>query len=224
MLEQRMIYGLYPEIVTDQADARRNLINLSNNYLYKDLLSFKGVQKPVVLQKLVRALALQLGNEVSYNELSGLLGIDKETVESYIDLLEKSFVVFRLESYSRNLRNEIKKGKKIYFFDNGIRNAVISNFAPLELRNDIGALWENLMISERVKRNAYAESYARMYFWRTHDQKEIDLIEEMDGKLHAFELKSSPKAKATLPKAFRLSYPEATFEVINIDNFSDFVF
>ena len=224
MLEQRMIYGLYPNIVTDQADARRNLINLANNYLYKDLLAFKGIQKPVVLQKLVRALALQLGNEVSYNELAGLLGIDKETVESYIDLLEKSFVVFRLESYSRNLRNEIRKGKKVYFFDNGVRNAVISNFAPLELRNDTGALWENLMISERVKRNAYSESYARMYFWRTHDQKEIDLIEEMDGKLSAFEIKYNPKAKAALPKNFLNSYPDTAFKIVNSENFSEFIF
>ena len=153
-----------------------------NNYLYKDLFSYKGLKKPDVIQKLVRALALQLGSEVSYNELSNLLGIDKETVENYICLLEKCFVVFRLDSFSRNLRNEIKKGKKIYFYDNGIRNAVISNFAPLELRTDAGALWENLMVSERVKHNAYSGSFAQLYFWRTHDQKEIDLVEKQNIK------------------------------------------
>lgn len=165
LLEQRLIYGLYPEIVTDPADAKRNLMTLTNNYLYKDLFSFKGIQKPDVLQKLVRALALQLGHEVSYNELANMIGIDKETVENYINLLEKCFVVFRLESFSRNMRNEIKKGKKIYFYDNGVRNAVISNFAPLELRTDVGALWENLMVSERIKRNSYVGSYAQLYFW-----------------------------------------------------------
>ena len=178
MLEQRLIYGLYPEVVTFPGDAKRTLMTLANNYLYKDLFSYRGLKKPDVLQKLLRALALQLGSEVSYNELSNLLGVDKETVENYINLLEKCFVVFRLDSFSRNLRNEIKKGKKVYFYDNGIRNAVLSNFAPTSLRNDMGALWENLMVSERVKRNAYTGSYAQLYFWRTHDQKEIDLIEE----------------------------------------------
>ena len=142
MLEQRLIYGLYPEVVTFPGDAKRTLMTLTNNYLYKDLFSYRGLKKPDVLQKLLRALALQLGNEVSYNELSNLLGVDKETVENYINLLEKCFVVFRLDSFSRNLRNEIKKGKKVYFYDNGIRNAVLSNFAPASLRNDMGALWE----------------------------------------------------------------------------------
>lgn len=141
-LEARMIYGLYPEIVTDPSDAKRLLMDITNNYLYKDVLSYGGVKKPDMLQKLVRALALQLGSEVSYNELAKIVGLDKQTVENYIDLLEKSFVIFRLSSYSRNLRNEIQKGKKIFFYDNGIRNAIISNFAPLELRNDMGALWE----------------------------------------------------------------------------------
>ncbi|MDR0907329.1 MAG: ATP-binding protein [Rikenellaceae bacterium] len=223
LLEQRMIYGLYPEIVTDPSDAKRNLVSLTNNYLYKDLFSFKGIQKPDVLQKLVRALALQLGSEVSYNELANLLGIDKETVENYIGLLEKCFVVFRLESFSRNMRNEIKKGKKIYFCDNGVRNAVISNFAPLELRTDVGALWENLMVSERVKRNSYAGSYAQLYFWRTHDQKEIDLVEEQDGILSTFEIKYNTRAKAKPPKAFAENYPNSTWQVVTPENFWEFV-
>jgi predicted AAA+ superfamily ATPase len=214
-----MVYGLYPEVVTVPGDAKRTLMTLTNNYLYKDLLAYKGMKKPDVLQKLVRALALQLGSEVSFNELSNLLGIDKETVESYINLLEKCFVVFRLDSFSRNLRNEIKKGKKVYFYDNGVRNAVISNFAPLELRNDVGALWENLMVSERVKRAAYSGSYAQLHFWRTHDQKEIDLVEEEDGMLRTFEFKWRSASKATLPATFKETYPAATFNVVTPDSF-----
>lgn len=223
LLENRLIYGLYPEVVTEPADAKRTLMSLTNNYLYKDLFSYKGLKKPDVIQKLVRALALQLGSEVSYNELSNLLGIDKETVENYICLLEKCFVVFRLDSFSRNLRNEIKKGKKIYFYDNGIRNAVISNFAPLELRTDVGALWENLMVSERVKYNAYSGSFAQLYFWRTHDQKEIDLIEEQDGILKTFEFKWNTKAKSKQPKVFTESYPNSVYEIITPESFWSFV-
>lgn len=223
LIRTRLIYGLYPETVTDPADAKRTLISLTNNYLYKDILSYKGIRKPNIIQKLVRALALQLGNEVSYNELSNLIGIDKNTVETYIDILEKCFVVFRLESISGNLRNEIKKAKKIYFYDNGIRNAVLSNFAPLELRNDVGALWENMMISERVKRNAYLGSYAHLYFWRTHTQQEIDLVEEIDGVLHTYEFKWNASAKAVQPKAFSSAYNNSPFQVVTLENFWDFV-
>ena len=222
MLEQRMIFGLYPEVVTHPTDARHILTNLTNNYLYRDLLEYRGVKKPSVLQKLVRALALQVGSEVSYNELSNLLGIDKATVESYIDLLEKCFVVFRLSSYSRNLRTEIKKSKKIYFYDNGIRNALISNFSPLESRSDTGQLWENLMVSERVKHNSYSRNYAQMYFWRTHQQQEVDLIEEKDGHLAAYEFKWG-KAKAKLPKIFTENYPDVALKVVSPDNFWDFL-
>ncbi len=223
LLEQRMLYGLYPEIVTEPAEARRTLMSLTNNYLYKDLFAYKGIKKPELLQKLVRALALQLGSEVSYNELSNLLGIDKNTVESYIGLLEKCFVVFRLESYSRNLRNEIKKGKKIYFYDNGVRNAVLSNFSPLEMRNDVGALWENLMVSERVKRNSYAQNFAQLYFWRTHEQQEIDLVEEQDGALRTFEFKWNIKARSVQPSTFSKNYPGSSYEVITPDNYWTFL-
>ena len=222
MLEQRMIFGLYPEVVTHPTEARHILTNLTNNYLYRDLLEYRGVKKPSVLQKLVRALALQVGSEVSYNELSNLLGIDKATVESYIDLLEKCFVVFRLSSYSRNLRTEIKKSKKIYFYDNGIRNALISNFSPLESRSDTGQLWENLMVSERVKHNSYSRNYAQMYFWRTHQQQEVDLIEEKDGHLAAYEFKWG-KAKAKLPKIFTENYPDVALKVVSPDNFWEFL-
>ncbi len=223
MLENRMIYGLYPKIVTEPEYAKETLVNLTNNYLYKDLLTFRGIKKPDILMNLVRALALQIGSEVSYNELANLLGVDKVTVESYINLLEKCFIVFRLQSFSRNIRNEIKKGKKIYFYDNGIRNAILSNFAPLELRNDVGELWENLMVAERVKRNAYMGSYAHLYFWRTHDQKEIDLVEEMDGRLTTFEFKWSDKKNPSIPKLFAESYPNSSYEIINPQSFWQFL-
>lgn len=223
MLSQRLVYGLYPEVVTHPEDAKRTLMTLANDYLYKDLLTYKGVKKPEVLHKLLRALALQLGSEVSYNELSNLLGIDKVTVENYIGLLEKCYVIFHLDSFSRNLRNEIKKGKKIYFWDNGIRNAVISNFATPELRTDMGMLWENFIISERRKQHIYANTYTQMYFWRTHTQSEIDLIEECDGQLSSFELKWNEKAKARQPEPFKLSYPDTPFHIITPENYQKFV-
>ena len=204
LLNQRLIYGLYPEVVTHPADAKRRLMSLADSYLYKDLLMYKGVKKPEILQKLLRALALQVGSEVSYNELSNLLGIDKATVENYIGLLEKCYVVFRVDSYSRNLRNEIKKGKKVYFWDNGM-------------------LWENFIISERRKLHSYAADYAKLYFWRTHTQNEIDLVEERDGRLTAFEMKWNGKTKAKMPSAFATSYPETTFHVVTPDNYMDFM-
>ena len=223
LLETRMVYGLYPEVVTEPGDAKRILMGLTNNYLYKDLFMYRGIKKPDLIQKLVRALALQLGNEVSYNELSSLLGVDRGTIETYINLLEKCFVVFRLDSFSRNLRNEIKTGKKIYFYDNGIRNAVLSNFAPLELRNDTGALWENLMVSERVKRNSYLGDFAQLFFWRTHEQQEIDLVEEQDGVLRTFEFKWNDKVKVKRPKSFVDAYPNSTYEVVTPENYWNFI-
>lgn len=223
LLQQRMIYGLYPEVVINPAFAKQTLINLTNSYLYKDILNYRGIQKPDVLRKLVTALALQVGSEVSYNELSNMLGIDKETVENYINLLEKCFIVFRLDSFSRNLRNEIKKGKKIYFYDNGVRNAVISNFAPLEKRNDVGALWENMMIAERKKRNDYQQNYAQLFFWRTQQQKEIDLLEWKDGHIDAYEFKWKQGKQASLPKAFADAYSDSSFEVITPENYFGFI-
>lgn len=223
MLSHRLIYGMYPEVVMYPADGRRTLITITNSYLYKDLLSYDGIRKPSLLQNLVRALALQVGSEVSYNELATLTGADKITVEKYVDLLEKCFVVFRLPSFSRNMRNEIKKGKKIYFYDNGIRNAVLSNFAPPELRNDMGALWENFLVSERIKRNVYSGNYAQKYFWRTQAQQEIDYIEDCDGLISAYEFKWNPKAKASLPRSFMESYPSASFEVVTPDSYKEFL-
>ncbi len=223
MLNTRLIYGLYPEVVTDSKFARQLLVSLSNNYLYKDIFSYKGIKKPDMIVKLTRALALQLGSKVSYNELAQLIGIDKATVESYINLLEKSFIIFRIDSFSRNMRNEIKRGKKIYFYDNGVRNAIIANFAPPELRSDMGALWENMMVVERLKRNFYRKNYAHTYFWRNTDQQEIDLVEETDGRLTAFEFKWNPKAKASMPASFAKAYPDAEWKVVTPDNFWEFV-
>ncbi|MDR2813550.1 MAG: ATP-binding protein [Prevotellaceae bacterium] len=224
LLEYRMIYGMYPEVVTNSDDAKRILRTLTNSYLYKDLLAYKGIRKPDVLQRLVQAIALQLGSEVSYNELSRLVGIDKETVENYIDLLEKCFIVFRLGSFSRNLRKEIRKGKKIYFYDNGIRNAILSNFAPLSLRQDVGALWENFMVSERLKYNAYFGHYPQSYFWRTQDQQEVDLIEEEDGQIKAYEFKWNARLKKVKqPTAFIENYPQSQWQVITPENYRSFI-
>lgn len=223
LLSQRLIYGRYPEVVTYPANARRTLMSLADDYLYKDLLSYRGVKRPELLRKLLQALALQLGSEVSYNELAQLIGADKSTVESYIGLLEKCYVVFRLDSFSRNLRNEIKTGKKVYFYDNGIRNAILSNFALPEQRSDMGALWENFLVSERRKFHSYNQTFTRMYFWRTQTQSEIDLVEECDGRLAAFEFKYNPKRAAKLPAPFATAYPEAQFSVITPDNYMPFV-
>ncbi|MDR0711930.1 MAG: ATP-binding protein [Prevotellaceae bacterium] len=224
LLEYRIIYGMYPEVVTNSDDAKRILRTLTNSYLYKDLLSYKGIRKPDVLQRLVQALALQVGSEVSYNELSRLVGIDKETVENYVDLLEKCFIVFRLGSFSRNLRKEIRKGKKIYFYDNGIRNAILSNFSPMLLRQDAGALWENFMMSERLKYNAYSGHYPQSYFWRTQDQQEIDLIEDEDGQIKAYEFKWGTNVKKVKrPAAFLENYPQSQWQVITPENYRSFV-
>ncbi len=221
MLEQRMIYGMYPEIINNPTDAKKLLKELSDSYLFKDILSYKDIRQPDALRKLLTALSLQVGSEVSYNELGNLIGLDKETVERYIDLLEKSFVVFRLTSLSRNGRNELKKSRKIYFYDNGVRNAVINNFNPLSLRSDVGDLWENFMISERKKTLHYNQIFANTYFWRTHTQLEIDYIEEREGKLFTYEFKWSDKKKAKIPKLFSELYPENEFELINAKNYME---
>lgn len=222
-LNHRLIYGSYPEVVTSPGNETRILKHITNSYLYKDLLSYEKIKKPTVLAKLVRALALQLGSEVKYQEIAQLIGIDKGTVEKYIDLLEKAFVLFKLNAFSRNVRNEIKKGKKIYFCDNGIRNAVIGNFTPVELRQDTGALWENYVISERFKYNNYRNFYGESYFWRTVQQQEIDYIEEVDGKLTAFEIKWNPNKKVRFPKTFLNSYDVDKTVVISPGNYYEYL-
>ncbi len=222
-LENRMIYGYYPDVVLAKKDKIELLNSLTSDYLYKDILIWNKIKKSDKLLKLLQALAFQIGNQVSYSELGLLSGLNNETVESYIDLLQKSFVIFKLPSFSRNLRNELKKSKKIYFYDNGIRNAIIANFNSLNLRNDVGALWENFIISERMKHTNYNNLYSNKYFWRTLKQKEIDYIEEYDGKLHAYEFKWNKKAKAKPPKSFISTYPDSDFQLINPDNFESFI-
>ncbi len=220
-LERRLIYGMYPDVINNLGSERIILEELTNSYLFKDILAITGIRKPNVLYKLVRALAFQVGHEVSYNELSQLVGIDKNTVNKYIDLLEQSYVVYRLTSFSRNLRNEIKNNQKIYFYDNGIRNMVIHNLNPIKLRNDIGALWENFLLGERHKQNSYYKTFATGYFWRTHSQQEIDYVEENNGRLSAFEFKWSSGKKTRIPKDFKENY-EADFKIINRSNFTEF--
>ncbi len=222
--ESRLIYGSYPDVINGMDNIRDVLLGLSGSYMYQDLLSMEGVRKPVFLEKLLVALALQVGSEVSYNEIAQIVGTDSKTVERYIDLLEKCYIIFRLNGLSRNLRNELKKSKKIYFYDNGIRNALIQNFNPINLRQDMGALWENFFISERIKYNHYNGKYANIYFWRTKEQQEIDYIEECDGKMTAFEMKWNPnKSKTTFPKSFLEAYDIKETVVITPDNYLDWL-
>lgn len=223
MLENRLVFGYYPDVVLNPENQTRILKSLASDYLYKDILSVGQIKKPVLLEKILKALALQIGSEVSYNELAQILDSDKGTIEKYIDLLEKSFIIFRLPAMSKNVRNEIKKGRKIYFFDNGIRNAVLGNFLPLFSRNDTGALWENFLVSERIKLTSNSEISPEIYFWRTTQQQEVDFIEKYPDKLLAYEFKWNPLRKASLSKTFSKAYPGAEFKVITPDNFHEFL-
>ncbi|SFI49144.1 ATP-binding protein [Halpernia frigidisoli] len=221
-LEIRLLYGMYPEIITNPGEEKERLKLLTDSYLYKDILSFYNIQKPQVLENLLKALALQMGSEVSLNELANLLKIDKNTVKTYIEILEKSFVVFTLSGFNRNIRNELKQARKIYFWDNGVRNALIGNFSPLELRVDKGALWENFLISERMKKNNYENPYTKSYFWRTTSQQEIDYVEETAGKISAFEIKWNENAKIKANTNFKETY-KTTIEILSPKNFRDFL-
>lgn len=222
-LETRILYGMYPEIINYPGEERDRLGLLVSSYLYKDILALGSIRRPELLDNLLRALAFQVGNEVTYNELSKLLGADKATISQYIDLLEKAFILFRLPSYSRNLRKEISLGRKIYFYDTGILNTLLANFSPLLLRKDRVAIWENFVVAERQKQLSYTQSWANSYFWRTHDQQEIDYLEEKDGKLRAWEIKWSPEQHPRSPKAFSAAYPNAEFQEVNPRNFVDFL-
>lgn len=223
LLDTRLVYGLYPEVFNNPGQEKEILIEIAQSYLYKDVLQMDSIRKPSHLEKLLRALAFQVGNEVSYYELAQTIGnIDTATVEKYLDLLEKAYVIFKLPAFSRNLRNEIKKGKKYYFFDNGIRNVLISNFSIPDMRQDKGALWENFLISERLKANSYAGRFVNSYFWRTHDQAEIDYIEEYDGTLHAFEFKWKEQ-KVKFPTSFLQTYPNHQMDVVSRESFEGFV-
>lgn len=223
-LESRLIYGSYPDVFNNQDDMRTILANISGSYLYQDLLSLEGVRKPALLEKLLIALALQVGSEVSFNELAQTVGTDSKTVEKYVDLLEKCYVVFHLSALSRNVRTELKKSKKYYFYDNGIRNALIQNLNPINLRQDMGALWENFIISERLKFNHYTGRYVNSYFWRTTTQQEIDYVEEFDGAFTVFEMKWNPKkAKTQIPTTFLNSYKVREKAVVTPENYLQYL-
>ncbi len=221
-LENRLLYGFYPDVLNNPGSEREILKQLVSTYLYRDILAYSDLRKPEVLDKLVQSLALQLGSEVNYNELAAQVGIDKNTVAKYIDILEKGYIVFRLRSFSRNLRNEIKKNRKIYFFDNGIRNMIIGNFSSLDIRQDKGQLWENFLVSERMKQNLYKNTFSRMYFWRTKQQQEIDFVEEKDGRIYGWEFKWKAKKNIRLSRTFTETY-SAESMVIDRSNFRDFV-
>ena len=224
LIPHRMIYGYYPEVVSNPGNEPVILKELSDSFLYKDILSFESINKPDKIVRLLKALAFQIGSQVSYNEIAQLIGLDSKTVERYIDILEKSYIIFRLGSFSRNLRNELKASRKIYFWDLGIRNLLIGNLAQVENRTDAGALWENFIIAERLKRNSYNGSIAQYWFWRTQQQKEIDYLEEVDGQLDAYEFKwNDKKANVRVPESFAKAYPEATFHVITPKNADEFL-
>lgn len=222
LLDRHLVHGLYPAVVNAPDEAPETLRELSRSYLFRDLLAFQQIRNPEALERLVQSLALQVGNEVSLTELGSQAGLDRKTVESYIRILEQSFVIFRLGSFSRNLRNELKKSRKIYFVDTGMRNAVVNNLNPPSLRSDIGALWENFVVSERRKANGNAGRYPNTWFWRTHQRQEVDYIEEEGGGLRGYEIKWG-KGSRRVPSAFREAYPDAPVSFIDRDNLLDFV-
>lgn len=221
-LENRLIFGLYPNVLNHREDQIRVLKELETSHLYKDILSFGKIRKPAVLRKLVTALAYQIGHEVVEKQIGDLIGLDPKTVENYIDILEKSYVVFRLPSLAKNLRNEIKKNKKIYFYDNGVRNTVIDEFRPIPNRNDIGQLWENFLVSERMKQNSYNRRLNTSFFWRTKQKQEVDYVEQYGDKYYGFELKWNPKRVKVLPKTFMNAY-RAEGITIHRENYRDFI-
>lgn len=223
--EEYLIYGTYPEVLTKTTlgEKENYLRELVNSYLLKDILELENVKGTKVLLDLLRLIAFQVGNEVSYTELGSTLGIDSKTVARYLDLLEKGFILVNLRGFSRNLRKEISKKGKYYFYDNGIRNAIISNFNPLSLRDDVGKLWENFLFAERLKKQTYTQLHANNYFWRTWDGKEVDFVEERDGKLFGYEFKWSTKKTVSPPKDWLSTYGNATFEVITPENYLDFI-
>lgn len=222
-LPVRLVYGSYPDVVCHSGEEKEILSQLADGYLYKDVLQWERIKKPEKLLKLLQALAYQMGSEVNYTELAQIVGLDKETIGNYITLLEQAKVVFRLSSFSRNLRNELKHARKIYFYDNGIRNALINNYADVSTRQDIGALWENYLVSERLKNNQYSSRYVNSYFWRTTQMQEIDYLEEYDGKLYAYEFKWNVNKKAKSNPTFNKAYPGVQIVTITPLNYMDFL-
>jgi predicted AAA+ superfamily ATPase len=223
LLEHRLIYGYYPEVINHPGNEKQILQQISDSTLFKDLFALTQVKKPYLLEKILQALALQLGSEVSFNELGNMVGADKETIERYIFLLEQTFVIYRLPSFSRNIRSELNKGRKIYFYDNGVRNSIINNFAPLNIRADKGALWENFLMAERLKKIVYRNQHCNRFFWRTRQQQEIDYIEEFDGVLNTYEFKFMANATARLPLTFAKAYPQHTFGLVDTGNYESFI-
>lgn len=223
MLPHRLVFGYYPEVVSKPSEQERTLRLIADSYLYKDLLLYKGIRKPEKLFELLKALAWQLGNEVNYYELGNMISLKSETVEDYIHLLEQSFIIYRLPSYHTNQRTELKKAKKVYFNDLGIRNAIINDFKPFEVRQDQGALFENFVVNEFRKQNEYHQQFKKFYFWRTQNQQEVDLIAEKNGEIQAFEIKWNAKAKLKSTRAFSNQYPDCSVNFINSDNFFEFL-
>ncbi len=223
-LENILRFGLYPSVFnTSESEAKEELRDIASKYLYKDILKFKELKRSDLVINLLQAVALQVGNQVSYNELATLLKENHHTIRNYLELLEQCFVIFRLRSFSRNLRKEIGTSFKVYFYDVGIRNTLINNFNPLHIRSDVGALWENFCVSERMKRNHNRRLFPNIYFWRTYDQKEIDYIEEEGGRLHAFEFKWGDTAKIKRPREFLETYKQSSFTLINKNNYPSFL-
>jgi len=218
-LPNLLVYGMYPDVLMQPGNEIEVINNLASSYLYKDLLNFQGIRKPDLLGKILQAMAWQVGSEVNLNEISRTVHADKNTVSHYIDLLEKAFIIYRLPPFNRNLRTEISSSRKVYFYDNGIRNAVIGNYTPIISRNDTGALWENFMVSERLKLLSYHGFYGFTYFWRTTKGAEIDYIEEIDGRLYAYEFKWNPAAKSKFSKSFTEAYQPVETKIIHRDNF-----
>ncbi len=223
-LDELLIYGAYPDVLNASSanDKREYLMSIRDSYLLKDILELESIKNPSKLSDLLKLLAFQIGQEVSLNELSNNLGIAKQSVERYLDLLEKTFIIKKVGGFSRNLRKEVVKTSRYFFWDNGIRNALINNFNPIGQRNDIGMLWENFLYMERLKTKSYKRIFSNDYFWRTYDRQEIDLIEERDGKLFAYEFKWSPK-NVKAPKAWSDTYPDSEFQVISKENFLEFL-
>jgi hypothetical protein len=224
-LEEYLIFGSYPDTInaSSREDKAIYLTELVDSYLMKDILTLDRIKSPKALRDFLKLLALQVGNEVSLSELGSQIGWDFKTVSRYLDLLEQCFVIIRLGGFSRNLRSEITRKSKYYFLDNGVRNAILQQFNTLDVRNDVGSLWENFIIVERIKFRSYTNRYANEYFWRTYEQKEIDLIEEYDGKLHGYELKWSEKKSPKAPLGWKDAYPDTNYRVINKQNYLDFV-
>ncbi|HPJ61631.1 ATP-binding protein [Lentimicrobium sp.] len=224
MLENLLLFGSYPDIIDRPESQKRKLLDeLTSDYLFRDVLRFENIRRSDILVNLLKAIALQTGNEVSMRELSNLLKVAVETVQRYLLLLEQSFVLFSLPSFSRNLRNEISKGRKYYFYDLGIRNNLLQNFTPLSSRNDTGQLWENFCIIERNKKNQAKDRRVNMYFWRTYQQQEIDLIEEHEGILDTFEFKWKSRPGQKIPSGFRNAYPQSTYQIIDRENYHNFL-